>query len=68
MMAQATKSRNKSKNSKMRDYLAGGGMTTMTLRIPNNLKNEGANQARLDGMGLSAYMRKCMIDAIAGEE
>ena len=43
-------------------------MTTMTLRIPNNLKNEGAKQARLDGMGLSAYMRKCMIDALVGEE
>lgn len=67
-MTQAMKSKKRTQSDERRDYLAGGGMTTMTLRIPNNLKNEGAKQARLDGMGLSAYMRKCMIDALAGEE
>lgn len=67
-MTQAMKGKKRTQNDEKRDYLAGGGMTTMTLRIPNNLKNEGAKQARLDGMGLSAYMRKCMIDALAGEE
>lgn len=67
-MTKAMKGKKQTQNDERRDYLAGGGMTTMTLRIPNNLKNEGAKQARLDGMGLSAYMRKCMIDALAGEE
>ena len=53
-MTQAMKGKKRTQNDERRDYLAGGGMTTMTLRIPNNLKNEGAKQARLDGMGLSA--------------
>ena len=66
-MVPAKKGKKRTQNDEWLEHLANGGMTTMTLRIPNNLKNEGAKQARRAGMCLSAYMRKCMIDALAGE-
>lgn len=42
--------------TELRECFAGGGMTTIAMRIPVNLK-----EAALHGIGFSAFSRMCMI-------
>lgn len=42
-------------------YLADGGQVAITLRIPKNLKDAAQEQAALEGMSFSAYVRACLI-------
>lgn len=47
-------------------HLVGGDMTTITLRISNNLKAAGAEKASLMGISFSAYIRSCMMSDLVG--
>lgn len=47
-----------------REHLVGGDMTTITIRIPRNLKEAAAETAVLRGMSFSAFARMCMIDEL----
>lgn len=44
--------------------LVGGDMTTVTFRIPENLKEAGMCAAKARGMSFSAFVRMCMIDRL----
>ncbi len=50
------------------EFLTGGEMTAITIRIPKNLKDAAAERASLRGISFSAYTRMCMIDNLANEE
>ena len=54
--------------SEQQEYLVAGGMTTVTIRMPRNLKDAGAEAAALKGISLSAYMRMCMLDDLIKDE
>jgi predicted HicB family RNase H-like nuclease len=49
------------------EFLVGGDMTTVTLRIPRHLKEAGAEAAALKGISFSAYVRMCMLDDLTKE-
>lgn len=53
--------------TKQQEYLAGGGMTAITIRIPSNLKDAAVEAAALKGMSFSAFNRMCMIDELVKE-
>lgn len=44
--------------------LVDGDMTTVTFRIPENLKEAGMRAAKEKGMSFSAFVRMCMIDRL----
>lgn len=46
------------------EHLVGGDMTTITIRIPRNLKDAAAETAAFRGMSFSAFARMCMIDEL----
>lgn len=50
--------------TELQEQLARGGMTTITMRIPINLKEAGAEAANLRGMSLSASIRMYMIEEL----
>ncbi len=50
------------------EFLTGGEMTAITIRIPKNLKDAAAERAALKGISFSAFARMCMIDNLADEE
>ena len=39
-------------------------MTTITMRIPKNLKEAGAEAVNLRGISFSAFIRMCMIEEL----
>ena len=45
----------------MREYLADGEMSSITIRIPRNLRESAKESASLQGMSFSALVRKCLI-------
>lgn len=45
----------------MREYLADGEMSSITIRIPRNLRESAKEAASLQGMSFSALVRKCLI-------
>lgn len=49
------------------EFLTGGDMTAITIRIPKNLKDAAAERAALKGISFSAYARMCMISDLAPE-
>ena len=49
------------------EFLTGGEMTAITIRIPKNLKDAAAERAALKGISFSAYARMCMIAELAPE-
>lgn len=46
-------------------FLTRGDMVTTTIRIPANLKQTIAQEAALQGLSFSAYMRRCAIQSLA---
>ena len=50
------------------EFLTGGEMTAITIRIPKNLKEAAAEHAALKGISFSAFARMCMIDNLARED
>ena len=50
--------------TELQEQLVGGDMTTITMRIPRNLKEAGAEAANLRGISFSAFIRMCMIEEL----
>lgn len=50
--------------TELQEQLAEGGMTTITMRIPKNLKEAGAEAANLRGISFSALVRMCVIEEL----
>lgn len=53
-------------DSQRKDYLAVGEPTPITLRVPKNLKDAAAEEARLRGVSFSAFIRNCIINELSG--
>lgn len=53
-------------DSQRKDFLAVGEQTPITLRVPKNLKDAAAEEARLRGVSFSAFIRNCIINELAG--
>lgn len=45
-------------------FLAEGEMTAITIRIPKNLRDAAKEASAMRGMGLSAFLRMCMIEEL----
>ena len=50
--------------TQMKAHLNDGDMTTITVRIPRNLKDAGMERAGLESKSLSAFVRKSMVDEL----
>lgn len=59
---------NGAERTEIQTYLAQGDMLTTTLRIPANLKAAIAEEASLQGMSFSAYVRQCAIQRLSEYE
>ncbi|MBS6418904.1 MAG: hypothetical protein KH372_08815 [Olsenella uli] len=53
--------------TELQKQLVGGDMTTITMRIPRNLKEAGVETASLRGISFSAFIRMCMIEELTRE-
>ena len=42
-------------------------MHSTTIRIPDNLRDAAAEEAKLSGMSFSAYLRMCLMDKLSSE-
>ena len=51
--------------TKTQSFLVNGDMAAMTIRIPLNLRDAVAEAAFLKGMSQSAFVRSCLIEALA---
>ena len=51
-------------DAQRKDYLAVGEPTPITLRVPKNLKDAAAEEARLRGVSFSAFIRNCIINEL----
>lgn len=49
----------------LKEFLAGGGRTAITIRIPANLRDAFREEAELRGMNFSAFLRMCMIQELS---
>lgn len=50
--------------TEIREYLAEGETTAVTIRIPKNLRDSAKKAATLRGTSFSALIRECMIDEL----
>lgn len=50
--------------TQMKAHLNDGEMTSITVRIPMNLKEAGAERAGLESQSLSAFVRRSMVDEL----
>lgn len=48
-------------------YLSKGVMRSTTIRIPDNLRDAAAEEAKLSGVSFSAYIRMCLVEKLSGE-
>lgn len=51
--------------TEIRSYLVGGERVSVTLRIPETLRDAAKDEAALRGMSFSAFVRTCMIEELA---
>ena len=51
--------------TQIRGYLVEGEPVSVTLRIPQTLRDAAKEEAALRGMSFSAFVRTCMIDELA---
>lgn len=49
----------------IRSYLAEGDQVSVTLRIPDTLRDAAKEEAALCGMSFSAFVRTCMIEELS---
>lgn len=49
----------------IQEYLVGGGIVAVTIRIPKNLRDSAKNAAARRGTNFSALVRECMIDELS---
>ena len=53
--------------TEIQTFLSGGYMHSTTIRIPDNLRDAAAEEAKLSGMSFSAYLRMCLMDKLSSE-
>ncbi|MCI8676221.1 MAG: hypothetical protein HFJ63_05880 [Atopobiaceae bacterium] len=53
--------------TEIQTFLSGGDMHSTTIRIPDNLRDAAAEEAKLSGMSFSAYLRMCLMDKLSSE-
>ena len=51
--------------TEIRRHLVEGERTSMTIRIPETLRDAAKEEAALRGMSFSAFVRTCMIEELA---
>ena len=51
--------------TEIRSYLVEGDQVSVTLRIPDTLRDAAKEEEALRGMSFSAFMRTCMIEEFA---
>lgn len=51
--------------TEIRSYLVDGERVSVTLRIPETLRDAAKDEAALRGMSFSAFVRACMIEKLA---
>lgn len=51
--------------TEIRRFLVNGGQVSVTLRIPEALRDAAKEEAALRGMSFSAFVRTCMIEELA---
>jgi|GEM_PF-124723 len=51
--------------TEIRSFLVDGDQVSVTLRIPNTLRDAAKEEAALRGMSFSAFVRTCMIEELA---
>lgn len=51
--------------TEIRRHLVDGNRVSVTLRIPDTLRDAAKEEAALRGMSFSAFMRTCMIEELA---
>lgn len=49
----------------IRSYLVEGDQVSVTLRIPDTLRDAAKDEAALRGMSFSAFVRTCMIEELS---
>lgn len=49
-------------STQVREYLASGETTAITIRIPEHLKSIAAEKASLNCLSFSAYVRTCLLN------
>ncbi len=55
----------KASETDIRRYLVDGERVSVTLRIPDTLRDAAKEEAALRGMSFSAFVRTCMIEELA---
>lgn len=51
-------------DTEKQEFLVGGDMAAITIRIPENLRDTGKEAAVLKGVSFSAFIRMCMIEEL----
>jgi len=51
--------------TEIRSFLVDGNQVSVTLRIPDTLRDAAKEEAALRGMSFSAFVRTCMIEELA---
>ena len=51
--------------TEIRSFLVDGEQVSVTLRIPDTLREAAKEEAALQGMSFSAFVRTCMIEELA---
>ena len=51
--------------TEIRRFLVDGDQVSVTLRIPDSLRDAAKEEAALRGMSFSAFVRTCMIEELA---
>lgn len=54
--------------TEIKEFLAGGDIVPITIRIPQNLRDAAKESANLQGMSFSALIRKCLIVELTKEK
>lgn len=52
-------------DTEKQEFLVGGDMAAITIRIPKNLRDVGKEAATLKGMSFSAFICMCMIEELS---
>ena len=55
----------KARETDIRRYLVEGERVSVTMRIPDTLRDAAKEEAALRGMSFSAFVRTCMIEELA---
>ncbi len=55
----------KASETDIRRYLVDGERVSVTMRIPDTLRDAAKEEAALHGMSFSAFVRTCMIEELA---